>query len=113
MKQKYGQKISWADLYMLAGNVALENAGFRTFGFGAGREDVWEPDLDVDWGDEKEWLAHRHPESLAKQAIGATEMGLIYVNPEGRTPAASRCPPRRPFAPPSAIWRWTMKRSSR
>ena len=67
VKQKYGQKISWADLYMLAGNVALENAGFRTFGFGAGREDVWEPDLDVDWGDEKEWLAHRHPESLAKQ----------------------------------------------
>ncbi len=68
---------------MLAGNVALENAGFRTFGFGAGREDVWEPDLDVDWGDEKEWLKHRHPESLEKQALGATEMGLIYVNPEG------------------------------
>ena len=83
VKQKYGQKISWADLYMLAGNVALENAGFRTFGFGAGREDVWEPDLDVDWGDEKEWLKHRHPESLEKQAMGATEMGLIYVNPEG------------------------------
>ncbi|MGR7524748.1 catalase/peroxidase HPI [Klebsiella aerogenes] len=83
VKQKYGQKISWADLYMLAGNVALENAGFRTFGFGAGREDVWEPDLDVDWGDEKEWLKHRHPESLEKQALGTTEMGLIYVNPEG------------------------------
>ncbi|WEF26103.1 catalase/peroxidase HPI [Klebsiella aerogenes] len=83
VKQKYGQKISWADLYMLAGNVALENAGFRTFGFGAGREDVWEPDLDVDWGDEKEWLKHRHPESLERQAMGATEMGLIYVNPEG------------------------------
>ncbi|EUL36064.1 catalase-peroxidase [Klebsiella aerogenes UCI 48] len=83
VKQKYGQKISWADLYMLAGNVALENAGFRAFGFGAGREDVWEPDLDVDWGDEKEWLKHRHPESLEKQALGATEMGLIYVNPEG------------------------------
>lgn len=83
IKQKYGQKISWADLYMLAGNVALENSGFRTFGFGAGREDVWEPDLDVDWGNETEWLAHRHPESLNKQAIGATEMGLIYVNPEG------------------------------
>ena len=83
VKQKYGQKISWADLYMLAGNVALENAGFRTFGFGAGRDDVWEPDLDVDWGDEKEWLKHRHPESLEKQALGATEMGLIYVNPEG------------------------------
>lgn len=90
VKQKYGQKISWADLYMLAGNVALENAGFRTFGFGAGREDVWEPDLDVDWGNETEWLAHRHPESLNKQAIGATEMGLIYVNPEG--PGASGDP---------------------
>lgn len=83
VKQKYGQKISWADLMMLAGNVALENSGFRTFGFGAGREDVWEPDLDVNWGNEKSWLAHRHPESLAQAAIGATEMGLIYVNPEG------------------------------
>ncbi|VYU78053.1 catalase/peroxidase HPI [Metakosakonia massiliensis] len=83
VKQKHGQKISWADLFILAGNVALENSGFRTFGFGAGREDVWEPDLDVDWGNEKEWLSHRHPESLAQAAIGATEMGLIYVNPEG------------------------------
>lgn len=83
IKQKYGQKISWADLYVLAGNVALENSGFRTFGFGAGREDVWEPDLDVNWGDEKAWLTHRHPESLAKTPLGATEMGLIYVNPEG------------------------------
>lgn len=83
VKQKYGQKISWADLIILAGNVALENAGFRTFGFGAGREDVWEPDLDVNWGNEKEWLEHRHPESLARAALGATEMGLIYVNPEG------------------------------
>jgi catalase-peroxidase len=83
VKQKHGQKISWADLLMLAGNVALENAGFRTFGFGAGREDVWEPDLDVNWGNEKSWLEHRHPESLAQAAIGATEMGLIYVNPEG------------------------------
>ena len=83
VKQKYGQKISWGDLIILAGNVALENAGFRTFGFGAGREDVWEPDLDVNWGNEKNWLEHRHPESLAQQAIGATEMGLIYVNPEG------------------------------
>ena len=83
IKQKYGQKISWADLIILAGNVALENAGFRTFGFGAGREDVWEPDLDVNWGSEKEWLEHRHPESLAQAPLGATEMGLIYVNPEG------------------------------
>ncbi|QIR29476.1 catalase/peroxidase HPI [Kluyvera genomosp. 3] len=83
IKQKYGQKISWADLYILAGNVALENSGFRTFGFGAGREDVWEPDLDVNWGDEKTWLAHRDPEELAKRPLAATEMGLIYVNPEG------------------------------
>ncbi|MGD9774384.1 catalase/peroxidase HPI [Diaphorobacter sp.] len=83
VKQKYGQKISWADLMILAGNVALENSGFRTFGFGAGREDVWEPDQDVNWGDEKTWLAHRNPEVLAKNPLAATEMGLIYVNPEG------------------------------
>jgi catalase-peroxidase len=83
VKQKYGQKISWADLYILAGNVALENSGFRTFGFGAGRQDVWEPDLDVNWGDETTWLEHRHPELLAQSPLGATEMGLIYVNPEG------------------------------
>ncbi|AUX73012.1 catalase/peroxidase HPI [Erwinia pyrifoliae] len=90
VKQKYGQKISWADLYILAGNVALENAGFSTFGFAAGREDVWEPDLDINWGGEKEWLTHRHPESLANAPLGATEMGLIYVNPEG--PEASGNP---------------------
>lgn len=83
IKQKYGQKISWADLMILAGNVALEASGFRTFGFAAGREDVWEPDLDVNWGDEKAWLTHRDPESLAKNPLSATEMGLIYVNPEG------------------------------
>lgn len=83
IKQKYGQKISWADLIVLAGNVSLENAGFRTFGFAAGREDVWEPDMDVNWGDEKTWLAHRNPEYLAKNPLAATEMGLIYVNPEG------------------------------
>ena len=83
LKQKYGQSISWADLIVLAGNVALENAGLCTFGFAAGREDVWEPDLDVNWGDEKTWLAHRDPETLAKNPLSATEMGLIYVNPEG------------------------------
>ncbi len=63
--------------------MALENSGFRTFGFGAGREDVWEPDLDVNWGDEKARLTHRDPEALAKRPLAATEMGLIYVNPEG------------------------------
>jgi catalase-peroxidase len=83
IKQKYGQKISWADLIILAGNVALESSGFRTFGFAAGREDVWEPDNDVNWGGEKDWLAHRDPETLAKNPLAATEMGLIYVNPEG------------------------------
>ncbi|CAD5108896.1 catalase/peroxidase HPI [Zestomonas carbonaria] len=83
VKQKYGQKISWGDLMILAGNVALESMGFRTFGFAGGREDVWEPDEDVNWGDEKAWLAHRNPEYLAKNPLAATEMGLIYVNPEG------------------------------
>ncbi len=82
IKQKYGQKISWADLLILTGNVALETMGFRTFGFAAGREDTWEPDLDVNWGSETAWLTHR---SLDKfdAPLSATEMGLIYVNPEG------------------------------
>ena len=82
IKQKYGQKISWADLLILTGNVALETMGFRTFGFAGGREDTWEPDLDVSWGTETAWLAHRPLEKF-EQHLGATEMGLIYVNPEG------------------------------
>ena len=86
IKQKYGQKISWADLLILAGNVALESMGFRTFGFGAGREDVWEPDQDVNWGSEKTWLADDKRFSGDRdldQNLAATHMGLIYVNPEG------------------------------
>jgi len=85
VKQKYGKKISWADLIVLAGTVALEAMGFKIFGFAGGREDVWEPDQDVDWGMESSWLAHRTPDQLkdSKSALGATEMGLIYVNPEG------------------------------
>jgi catalase-peroxidase len=82
IKQKYGQKISWADLLILTGNVALETMGFRTFGFAAGREDTWEPDQDVNWGTETTWLAHRPLENF-ENPLGATEMGLIYVNPEG------------------------------
>jgi catalase-peroxidase len=82
IKQKYGQKISWADLLILTGNVALETMGFRTFGFAGGREDTWEPDLDVNWGTETAWLSHRPLEKF-EQHLGATEMGLIYVNPEG------------------------------
>jgi catalase-peroxidase len=85
IKKKYGRKISWADLIILAGTVALESMGLKTFGFAGGRADVWEPDKDVDWGMERTWLAHRTPKELqdAKSALGATEMGLIYVNPEG------------------------------
>jgi catalase-peroxidase len=82
IKQKYGQKISWADLLILTGNVALETMGFRTFGFAAGREDAWEPDQDVNWGPETAWLTHRSLENF-ENPLGATEMGLIYVNPEG------------------------------
>ncbi len=83
IKQKYGKKISWADLMILAGNCALESMGFKTFGFAGGREDIWEPEEDINWGTEKEWVAHhRSPEALANP-LAATEMGLIYVNPEG------------------------------
>ncbi len=82
IKQKYGQKISWADLLILTGNVALETMGFRTFGFAGGREDTWEPDQDVNWGSETAWLEHRPLEKF-ENPLGATEMGLIYVNPEG------------------------------
>jgi len=86
IKQKYGRKISWADLMILAGNVALESMGFKTFGFGGGREDVWEPDQDVNWGIETRWLGtdQRYSgERVLANPFGATTMGLIYVNPEG------------------------------
>ncbi|WP_100628114.1 catalase/peroxidase HPI [Algoriphagus formosus] len=82
IKQKYGKKLSWADLMVLAGNVSLESMGFKTFGFAGGREDIWEPEQDIYWGSEAEWKAHRSPEAL-ENPLGATEMGLIYVNPEG------------------------------
>ena len=86
IKQKYGRKISWADLLILAGNVALESMGFKTFGFAGGRPDVWEPDMDVNWGAEETWMGtdkrYSGERELAKP-FGATTMGLIYVNPEG------------------------------
>ncbi|HEY4763264.1 MAG TPA: catalase/peroxidase HPI [Candidatus Sulfotelmatobacter sp.] len=85
IKQKYGRKISWADLMILAGNVALESMGFKTFGFGGGRADVWEPEEDVYWGPEGTWLAderYRGDRDL-QSPLGAVQMGLIYVNPEG------------------------------
>ncbi|HYJ07978.1 MAG TPA: peroxidase family protein, partial [Polyangiaceae bacterium] len=85
IKQKYGRKISWADLMILTGNVALESMGFKTFGFGGGRADVWEPDYDVYWGSEKTWLGgERHSgQRELESPLGAVQMGLIYVNPEG------------------------------
>ena len=86
IKQKYGQAISWADLLILAGNVALESMGFRTFGFAGGREDVWEPDNDVNWGSETTWLATDKRftgDRDLDQPLAATHMGLIYVNPQG------------------------------
>jgi catalase-peroxidase len=85
VKQKYGQKISWADLMILAGNVALETMGFKTFGFAGGREDVWEPDLDVYWGAETTWLADKRysGDRNLENPLAAVQMGLIYVNPEG------------------------------
>ncbi len=90
VKQKYGKKISWADLMILAGNCALESMGFKTFGFGGGREDIWEPEEDVYWGAEEEWLATSDkPKSRysgdrnLENPLAAVQMGLIYVNPEG------------------------------
>ena len=85
IKQKYGRKISWADLIILAGNVALETMGFKTFGFGGGREDVWEPDEDVYWGAETTWLGDKRysGDRDLENPLAAVQMGLIYVNPEG------------------------------
>jgi len=86
IKQKYGRKISWADLFILSGNVALETMGFKTFGFAGGRADVWEPDHDVYWGAEKKWLAgdaRYTGERDLEKPLAAVQMGLIYVNPEG------------------------------
>jgi catalase-peroxidase len=85
VKKKYGQKISWADLMVLAGNCALESMGFKTFGFGGGREDVWEPEEDIYWGAEKEWLADSRysGDRELENPLAAVQMGLIYVNPEG------------------------------
>jgi catalase-peroxidase len=85
IKQKYGNKISWADLMILAGNCALESMGFKTFGFGGGREDVWEPEEDIYWGAEKEWLGDKRytGDRDLENPLAAVQMGLIYVNPEG------------------------------
>ena len=85
IKQKYGRKISWADLMILTGNVALESMGFKTFGFGGGREDIWEPEKDVYWGAEEKWLGDKRysGDRDLENPLAAVQMGLIYVNPEG------------------------------
>ena len=90
IKQKYGNRLSWADLFILAGNMAYESMGFRTFGFGGGREDIWHPEKDINWGGEKEWLAptkNRYEDDENRKSLdnplAAVQMGLIYVNPEG------------------------------
>ena len=85
IKQKYGRKLSWADLMILAGNVALESMGFKTFGFAGGREDIWEPEEDIYWGPEGKWLADERysGDRQLENPLGAVQMGLIYVNPEG------------------------------
>ena len=104
IKQKYGRKLSWADLMILAGNVALETMGFETFGFGGGREDVWEPDQDVYWGSETKWLDDKRyaGERDLENPLAAVQMGLIYVNPEGPNgnpdPVASGRDVRETFA---------------
>jgi len=85
IKKKYGKKISWADLFILVGNVSLESMGFKTFGFGGGREDIWEPEDDIYWGSEKEWLGVNRYSGKRdlENPLGASHMGLIYVNPQG------------------------------
>ncbi len=85
VKQKYGRKISWADLMILTGNVALESMGFKTFGFAGGREDVWEPEADINWGPESEWLGDKRfaNDRELQNPLAASQMGLIYVNPQG------------------------------
>ncbi|MDZ7706780.1 MAG: catalase/peroxidase HPI [Trueperaceae bacterium] len=104
IKRRYGDAISWADLMVLAGNVALESMGLKTFGFGGGREDVWEPELDVYWGKEAEWLGDERYEGdrELEDPLAAVQMGLIYVNPEGPNgkpdPAASAHDIRETFA---------------
>ncbi|MGA2249355.1 catalase/peroxidase HPI [Terracidiphilus sp.] len=104
IKQKYGRKLSWADLLILTGNVALDSMGFKTFGFAGGREDIWEPEIDVDWGPERTWLGDERykGDRQLDNPLGAVQMGLIYVNPEGPNgnpdPVASARDIRETFA---------------
>ena len=105
IKQKYGRNLSWADLIVLAGTVAMDDMGFKTFGFAGGRADDWEPDL-VYWGPELEMLGRDRSdeEGRLQKPLAATQMGLIYVNPEGPAGTRIRSRPRCRFERPSAAW---------
>ena len=112
IKQKYGNRISWADLMVLAGNVALESMGFKTFGFGGGRADTWEPEEDVYWGAETEWLATSDKANSRytgdrelENPLAAVQMGLIYVNPEGPDGNPDPIARAATSARPSPAWR--------
>ena len=107
IKQKYGKKISWADLMVLTGNVALESMGFKTFGFGGGREDIWEPEEDIYWGPEKTWLGDERYRSDRQldNPLAAVQMGLIYVNPQGPNGKLIRSPRPGISGRPSREWR--------
>ena len=107
IKQKYGNTISWADLMVFAGNCALESMGFKTFGFGGGRVDVWEPEEDINWGGEKTWLGDERYSGDRELAppFGAVQMGLIYVNPEGPNGNPDPIASARTFARRSLAWR--------
>ena len=107
IKAKYGRKLSWADLFILTGNVALESMGFKTFGFGGGRPDVWEPDEAIYWGSETTWLGDERYSGDRELAnpLAAVQMGLIYVNPEGPNGKPDRWARRATSAKPSHAWR--------
>jgi catalase-peroxidase len=110
IKQKYGNKLSWADLMILAGNVALESMGFKTFGFAGGREDIWEPEEDIYWGAEGMAGHQRQADSRysgereLENPLAAVQMGLIYVNPKARTATPTRWPRAATSARPSPAW---------
>ena len=107
VKQKYGRSLSWADLLILTGNVALESMGWRTFGFGGGRADVWEADEDIYWGPESDWLddQRRGEDREIEDAFAAAQMGLIYVNPQGRAAFPTRWTRPTTSARRSGAWR--------